>query len=425
MSPRDPSNPAFLKVLGETDLAAAVRKKDKSAPKSIDTLYKKAANAVTSGNPAVAIPHLIALLHQDPAQVPARTQLGQLRFSAPPQPLLNELRQRYPLDVCEVTIEVRNPCNYRCHYCVAAGHNDDPVLPFDLDAIARSLEAITAELVVTAFDCGGGEPTIHPQFADLVRLCAARGPVSFPTNNSQNPERWLPRDTADRIYVRAAIHTEAEAHLEKYARHARYLIEAGSTFTSVFIAHPTRIPKIPEYRQFFADLGVPFTPVSFIGEYEGRRYPHAYSDDEKRLLGLLDENRNWAHKIEPQVQRIRNFRGISCLAGFRNLVITARGAVHRCTYDKRPLDRPLEKPEACLVKYCGCGLFLEQLNVVESIDYYNHWAPMAGLPTRDVSWMGGRAAELGYASAQEAFATEHGAMYDELMRAYGKDEIPE
>ena len=56
------------------------------------------------------------------------------------------------------------------------------------------------------------------------------------------------------------------------------------------MSHPEQIPKIPKYRKFFADMDVPFTPVSFIGEYEGQRYPYAYRTEEKEMLGLNAED---------------------------------------------------------------------------------------------------------------------------------------
>jgi sulfatase maturation enzyme AslB (radical SAM superfamily) len=404
--------------------AGAPRRKDKARPKSVDTLLKKAQAAAAHGDEPRATAHLESVLRIEPAHVHARAELGRMRFAAPPQPLLDEIRSKNPVDLCEVVVEVRNPCNYRCHYCVSR-HNDRPVMPFDLDAIRQALAAIRAPLVVTSFDCGGGEPTIHPQFPELLRICAERGPVSFPTNNSQNPARWLPGEMAGRVYIRAAIHPEGELKLHKYVQHARYLIEAGCEFSSIFVSHPTRMHKIPEYRAFFAQMGVPFTPVSFIGEYEGRRYPHAYSDEEKQMLGLDRDDRSWFHKIEPQVTRIRNFRGIPCVAGHRSVFIAPDGTVRRCRYDKQPLPRPLASPEPCRVKACGCGLFLEKLNVVESVEFHNSWAPKAGLPAHDVSWIAVRAQELGYASVQDGLAIEHARMYDALMSAYGKDEFPE
>jgi hypothetical protein len=68
---------------------------------------------------------------------------------------------------------------------------------------------------------------------------------------------------------------------------------------------------------------------------------------------------------------------------------------------------------------------LEKLNQVESIEFHNSWAPKAGLPVHDVRWISSRAAALGYPSVQDGLAREHAVMYDELMRAYGKDEFVE
>src|SRR5207247_8321112 len=118
------------------------------------------------------------------------------------------------------------------------------------------------------------------------RICSSHGAVSFPTNNSQNPARWLPKETARRIYIRSALHPESEPNLDRYVNNARYLIDAGCEFQSLYIAHPTRIAKIPEYREIFGRHGLPFTPVAFIGQYKGRPYPHSYSEEEKRLVGL-------------------------------------------------------------------------------------------------------------------------------------------
>lgn len=394
------------------------------APVTAAGFYEKGMAASRNGNAEDALGHFESALWLDPSHTDARAEMGGLRFVSPSQPLLDEIRQRNPVDVCEVVVEVRNACNYRCFYCVGV-NNEASVNRFDLPAVEKSLQMISAEVVVISFDCGGGEPTVHPQFPELLRLCATRGPVSFPSNNSQNPERWLPKDIAGRIYVRAALHPESEEALDKYVRNARYLIEAGCSFSSLFVSHPTRMSKIPHYRQYFADMGVPFTPVSFIGEYEGRRYPHAYSDEEKEMLGLNAENRSWFHRIEPHATRIRNFRGIPCLAGFRTIFITPTGAVRRCHYDKKKLQAPLTRPEPCRVKNCGCGLVLEKLNSVQSVEFHNSWAPKMGVPVHDVTWMSSRATELGYSAVQEGLAAEHTRMYDELMRAYGKDEFLE
>jgi len=361
-------------------------------------------------------------LRADPSNAGARAKLGALQYASPQTPVTDQIRAQVPVRVAEVIIEVRNPCNYRCSYCVAAGMNNEPVKYFDLPALEKSIRLIKSKLIVFSLECCGGEPTVHPQFPELVRLLASFGPVSFPSNNSQNPQRWLPHEYAKRLAIRSAIHPEAEAKFERYVANARYLNGAGCKFDALFVAHPDRIAKIQFYRERLKAEGITFTPVSFIGEHNGKRYPNAYTKEEREQIGLEEESRYWYHRLEPHATRIRNFRGIPCLAGHKNMFLGRDGSVMRCIYDRRKLDGPLAKPEPCSVKSCGCGLMLERLNSTETLDFYNSWAgfadlPLASLPDslRALTWDG----------VNDGLFVEGVAIYDELMRAYAKDEISE
>jgi len=388
--------------------------------------YQQGVAAELRGDISSAIAAHKQALASDPSHVHAIAALGRLRFVPPAQPFLDELRRHFTARICEVMLEIRNPCNYRCFYCVAKGHNNEPVQDLEIDKIEQIYKGIHADLIVTQLECGGGEPTVHPQFPDLIRLASKYGAVSFPSNNSQNPERWLPKETAKRILVRSALHPESESEerLERYLRYARFLMDAGCSFTATFISHPTRIAKIPEYRKRFSEFGISLVPVPFIGEYEGRSYPHAHTQEERQLLGLQDDNTPWLRRIQPHANRIRNFRGIPCLAGAQSLYITGKGDLRRCTYDLRKLDRPLEKAQPCGVKSCGCGLLLDQLNTLSTPDVHNYWGSFVGLkPVRFNAQESARS--RGYASYDDAMTVEQIRMYDALMAAYGKDEYPE
>jgi hypothetical protein len=379
-----------------------------------------------AGNSDAAIALYKSVLELDPSHTNARAALGRLQFVRPHQPFTDTVRKRSPVDVCAVVIQVRNPCNYRCFYCVAHGHNNEPVEHFDLDRINQAYSHIHSKVIGTQFDAGGGEPSVHPQFPDLLRICSSYGAVDIPSNNSQDPERWLPKDAAKRIFIRSALHPESERKIDRYLKYARYLIDAGCRFRAIYVAHPTRVAKIPEYRELFDRYGIPFQPVSFIGKYEGKRYPHAHTEEEKRLIGLDEETRYWYHRIEPHTGRIRNFRGIPCIAGYRFIYITKRGEFRRCIYDEeRILEAPLKKPEPCGVKNCGCGLWLEKLNAIETPYTYNFYGAMVGVDPIPTEWMEPEARELGYEGAETAMTVEGTKIYDELMRAYGKDEFPE
>ena len=372
-----------------------------------------------------------AALRIDPSHVGAIAGLGRLRFVRPEQPLLDELKGRAPTDVCEVIIAVRNPCNYRCSYCVAAGNNAEPVKRFNFAAIDNKFSLIKSKMIVTSLECGGGEPTVHPEFADLLRLCAQYGVVSFPTNNSQNPRRWFPNGLGGRIEIRAALHPEGEEDLTRFLQYARHLIEDGCDFRCVFVAHPTRLVKIKFYIDRFAAEEVPFLAIPFIGRYNGQSYPYSYTEEQQKLLeyvkpGLVQKMRpDHAIKIGSHVNRVRNFRGIPCLAGYRHIYISEDGRMQRCLYDQRAIEGLLSAATPCEVKSCGCGLFLENLNFSQTPDFFDFFAEKAGFDALSLDWKEAAARRLGYQDAETGLAAEYMAMYDALMAAYGKDEFIE
>ena len=167
--------------------------------------YFRAALAVEErGDKEAAISHYKAVLALDPSHVRAIAGLGRLRFIPPDQPFLNEVKRRAPVDVCVVIIQVRNPCNYRCFYCVAKGHNNEPVERFDLERIDKAYDQIHSTVIGTQFDCGGGEPTVHPQFPELLKICSSHGAVDIVSNNSQDPSTLAPKGCGQKDFYQVS-----------------------------------------------------------------------------------------------------------------------------------------------------------------------------------------------------------------------------
>jgi hypothetical protein len=382
-----------------------------------DMEFFAAQAAEERGDAEVAIERYRAALLIDPSHVESIVGLGRLRFVPPKQPLLEEMKCRAPPgDYCGVVIAIRNPCNYRCFYCVGAGMNNVPVKLLNFDKIKRHYDSIECVDIGTAFECGGGEPTVHPQFSELLRFCTQYGEVEFPTNNSQNPRRWLPRDVASRLEIRAALHPEGEEKLLRYLDYAKFLLDVGCRFRCDFIAHPTRLHQVEHYANVFEKSGVPFVVIPFIGTYEGNSYPHAFTEDEKLIMmPYAPRNSTWGTyvRISSAVNRIRNFRGISCLSGYRSVYIDQESRMHRCLYDPHPIEARLKRATTCNVKHCGCGVPLENL----SFDQTGFWPKLADLDPF--------ARRLGYEDAEAGVAAEYVEMYDALMTAYGKEEFPE
>jgi organic radical activating enzyme len=373
------------------------------------------------GDITAAINNYKEALKLDPTHVEAIAGLGRLRFVPPPQPILDEWKRRSPQpDFCEVMIEVRNPCNYRCFYCVAEGYNNERVRPINLPEIERTYQLIDRNKNITSiYECGGGEPTVHPQFAELLQLSLRYGNVSFPTNNSQNPRRWLPRETTDNyMIISAALHPEGEDKVQRFLDNTKFILDSNNNvrFTCLYIAHPTRFSKISHYGEMFRKENIRFYAVPFIGTYNGKSYPHAYSETDKAILeefAQQDYMSDLMVKISPHVNRVRNFRGIPCQAGHRRLHIGADGQLQRCLYDDYAMSAPVDIATPCAVGSCGCGIFLEHLDWGDT--YYRD-SPV---------YLDDLARGFGHADASAGIAAEYRAKYDALMAAYGKDEFKE
>lgn len=84
--------------------------------------------------------------------------------------------------LCMPIIEITSKCDFNCPICIArAGRGGH----LSIDALGRMLDKlIDREGKIDILNLSGGEPTIHPDFKEIVRLCARRkvGRVSVSTN---------------------------------------------------------------------------------------------------------------------------------------------------------------------------------------------------------------------------------------------------
>src|SRR5262249_24208514 len=98
--------------------------------------YHVGVQAEAEGDSETPIEACRECLQIDPVYRDAHDSLGRLALKAPVQPFLEDAAKSFPEKLYEIIIEVRNPCNYRCFYCVGAGRNNEPVKEFDLAKIA-------------------------------------------------------------------------------------------------------------------------------------------------------------------------------------------------------------------------------------------------------------------------------------------------
>lgn len=279
----------------------------------------------------------------------------------------------------ELIISIRNTCNYSCVYCIGHAVKQAIVLQ-DLNKIEKWLDQIGG-FIVSRFECGSGEPTLHPQITDFIKLFTKYGQLIIPSNNSTDPWKYIPEECASRIRIQSAFHPQTEGHETDFIKRLLWIIEKGGIADVSFIAYPPWLQKAAYYKKIFEKAEINFSAIPFYGEYEGIKYPEGHTKEHRNLMGFIGNN--WYNKLIPDMG-IRDFKGIPCLAGYTKLHISEHGNLQRCLYDATPLSGPLDKATPCSVAHCGCGLYLEKLNT-QTAEYWNQYLEGCGFPLEEIS----------------------------------------
>lgn len=255
----------------------------------------------------------------------------------------------------EVQIRLRCPCNLDCWYCVA-NHKQEDTIFYDLDWLKNFYSQVESDRINTSFECGASEPTLHPQIRDILDIAFSYGNVSIPTNNTTDCSLWVPDIRGRHFLVRCALHPYHEKNILSFLSGMVELRDLGAVPVCVYCATPDRLSGIGSVRSVFEDKGLKFMAMPFSGKWEGKVYPQDYTQEESEILF---DRKNWYDRLKPYMF-IRDFYGIPCLAG-KNLFYIEPGIVKRCLYDHKTV-KTFNKALKCSVHYCGCGLYLEELN---------------------------------------------------------------
>jgi len=102
-----------------------------------------------------------------------------------------------------LSVELANICNLHCSYCFRSDDNlySSHAEFFPLDLLQRVATEAREVANVTRINFTGGEPTLHPQFAETLRIIAGAGMTSSFVTNGWHFERVWPTLQANRAAV--------------------------------------------------------------------------------------------------------------------------------------------------------------------------------------------------------------------------------
>lgn len=274
-------------------------------------------------------------------------------------------------------------CNYRCSYCYTP-KPDDP--DFEKNTKNKAVYPGTKKLIAVWSDIArrygscrirldGGEPSVYPDFIELVRNLSRIHRLQINTNLSFDVNYFTRRVSAERVRVDASFHPEYHS-FEEFSSKIKILNDKNFKIVVTVVAYPTFTDEIEKYRIVTEGLDIPFIVHPYSGEYKGKFYPGDYTQEEIKKIYKADETSKtelkWRKEEKPVISYESNCPINSnsiekkvriCRMGQMYARIYPNGDVYRCCTDDGLMNLGnlfdgsfalLEEPEPCEHPGCRC-----------------------------------------------------------------------
>lgn len=288
---------------------------------------------------------------------------------------------------------ITRKCNFTCSYCTVYNNNDKfrPFIQFKqaINKIA-TLNKDKYEITLT-----GGEPTIYPQYIELLKYLFEKlgNKVSILTiSNLSRTNRFFNdfvtklNKYKDRLIFVASYHFEF-AKENEFLENLKILVNNGHFVKVQIMAHPD---KMKEVRSLELELSKIVSPklkyqIMVIRENYGsvpdkryspkdlewlKQFYTSHIEEKNILLYTIDENGDIKEDKyaapELNAKGLNNYKGMICEAGLNNFSINENGKIDRAVcfrkeennskniFSDRDNLADINQPIICPFERCGC-----------------------------------------------------------------------
>ena len=214
-------------------------------------------------------------------------------------------------------------CNYRCPYCgVWNDHPENDVLlsPAEWEKIWGRIYDLYGRCRLYV---SGGEPSVYPNFAELIRVLARKHFPEICTNLSWDVGMLITELKPDQLRIAPTFHpsfADFEVFFRKTVAVKEYLPDAQV----YYVAHPNQIKDMPARADRFRAEGIKLIPLPL----RGAGYM-INSEEEKKIIESLSPY-NGSEKLQYQLANISP-KGRLCRAGKEYAVVRVNASVDRCS----------------------------------------------------------------------------------------------
>jgi MoaA/NifB/PqqE/SkfB family radical SAM enzyme len=209
--------------------------------------------------------------------------------------------------MCHVNLQLLYACNYRCHICDfwKESHRDRRQLsPAEIRVISEKLNEVGPQII----SIGGGEPTLHPDLVEIVRILSAHHLPVMITNGSRiTPELARALFAAGMVEISVSLdYNSAEAHDTQRgvpgafnkAIEALNILHANRTHPEqrvnmIAVVMEDNLPDMEGLIQRSAEMGISFLLTLYSHSRGAKDRKSLTLDASRQLLALKQKYRHF------------------------------------------------------------------------------------------------------------------------------------
>jgi MoaA/NifB/PqqE/SkfB family radical SAM enzyme len=235
-------------------------------------------------------------------------------------------------------------CNYDCSYCPSSIHDNNSEHT-DIEILKLTVDKLMLLGKPIRLSFTGGEPTVHPNFEELINYCkhVGVGWVSVTSNGTRQAE-WYINQRAD--YWVFSLHFEHDWNRVANTISAVSKLKQKQNMMVNIMAHHDKMAEVKDVAGYFDTVKVPYV-IRRIRWTEGdhnifddmRYHPDDYKwimNQEATVTGncVIDKGElgeQIIHANDVIKLHLNKYKGWTCNAGIESLMINWDGEVHRAT----------------------------------------------------------------------------------------------
>jgi MoaA/NifB/PqqE/SkfB family radical SAM enzyme len=273
--------------------------------------------------------------------------------------------------------EISYNCNYRCTYCDVWRKEEE-----EINRWKEIWDDIFEKYWCCHIRFSGGEPTVYPNFIDLVAMLLEKHTIDITTNLSFDIQYFVDNIKPEGVSISSSYHPES-IEFKEFLDKVLFLKTNGYPITISYVAYPPNLKKMEKYKLMAEQEGIIFKIIPFKGKFGNQEYPQGYNNAEKKFLEDMARSSIFAvSNVRRQKCREREkiTKGKLCRMGQMYAKIFPDGKVTRCCANMTVLGkifdenfRLLDSPEPCDIESCVCfkGMFVGKEDI---------WLPLWEMP---------------------------------------------